>query len=632
VCGIAGWFAPAGAPVDPEVLRRMTATLAHRGPDGEGMVTGAGFGLGHRRLSIVDLSGGAQPMQEPGGEITVCFNGEIYNHRSLRRDLEWYGHRFATQSDTEALVHGHRQWGERLPSRLNGMFAYAIWDARTRTGWLARDRFGEKPLYLAHLSDGSLLFASELRALLEHPRIERRMSVPAIATYLTLEYLPWPQSPIVGIEKLEPGTCLRWHDGEVVRSRFAEVGFEPDEDVRSDDEWVEQVREELAQSVKLRMMADVPLGVFLSGGVDSSSIAALMGEAVPPGEIHTFSIAFEDPSFDESGYARAVAEALGTTHHVRSFSEQTLLDLVPKLMAHMDEPFGDPSLLPTHLLALFTREHVKVALGGDGGDELFMGYETFRADTAARAFRRLPPWARRSAERLAESMPVRTSNFSLDFVAKSFVRGADSDDALRHTRWLASSVPHSADDPLRTELRETIPDTRIYGVMANPYLDCRDGDHLQRLSFAYIRSYLAEDILTKVDRATMAAGLEARAPFLDPALVRLAARMPARLKLRHGFSAKWALKRAVEDSLPGFVTRRKKKGFGVPIARWLNGPLRETADRLLDPVRIEAGGILDARVVSRLLSEHRAGTRDHRKPLWTLMMLEAWRERWRIST
>jgi asparagine synthase (glutamine-hydrolysing) len=367
VCGIAGWFAPAGAPVDPEVLRRMTATLAHRGPDGEGMVTGAGFGLGHRRLSIVDLSGGAQPMQEPGGEITVCFNGEIYNHRSLRRDLEWYGHRFATQSDTEALVHGHRQWGERLPSRLNGMFAYAIWDARTRTGWLARDRFGEKPLYLAHLSDGSLLFASELRALLEHPRIERRMSVPAIATYLTLEYLPWPQSPIVGIEKLEPGTCLRWHDGEVVRSRFAEVGFEPDEDVRSDDEWVEQVREELAQSVKLRMMADVPLGVFLSGGVDSSSIAALMGEAVPPGEIHTFSIAFEDPSFDESGYARAVAEALGTTHHVRSFSEQTLLDLVPKLMAHMDEPFGDPSLLPTHLLALFTREHVKVALGGDGG-------------------------------------------------------------------------------------------------------------------------------------------------------------------------------------------------------------------------------------------------------------------------
>ncbi len=630
MCGIVGWFTADGSTPDRDVLLRMTSTLRHRGPDGDGIEVGPGYGFGHRRLSIVDLAGGAQPMSDPAGRVSVTFNGEIFNHRDLRRDLEHHGARFRTSSDTEVLVYGAARWGEAMPARLNGMFAYATWDHRDRVGVVARDRLGQKPLYWTRLSDGSVLFASEVKALLAHPEVQPRMDLRAIAMYLTYEYVPHPHCAFDGIYKLPPGSLLSWRDGQVEVRPWMSLPFGEPTVARSDAEWFEQTRAALSASVQRRLMSDVPLGVFLSGGIDSSAIVALMTEHVEPSAIQTFSIAFEEASFDESTWAQKVADHFGTHHRVRTFSADVMLDVLPDVVDWMDEPFADASLLPTHLLSRFTREYVTVALGGDGGDELFLGYETFRADTVARAYRYLPAALRDGISRAVHRMPVSTDNFSLDFVARYFVRGADARPEFRHTRWLGSFLPNTDDDPLLPALREQIPDGEIYGVMAQPYIDCRDADHGQRLSYAYLRTYMAEDILTKVDRASMATSLEVRSPFLDPQLVSLVARMPSRLKLHHGFDAKYALKQALRNDLPREIIERKKKGFGIPVAKWLKGPLAAEMDRLLDRDRLEAGGLLDPNVVRRLVDEHHAGTRDNRKQLWTLMMLERWRERYDV--
>ncbi len=627
MCGIAGWLAPTGRRPTKAVVQRMTRTLAHRGPDGEGFLADGPVVFGHRRLAIVDLAGGAQPMTTPDRALAVTFNGEIYNYHALRRELEQLGHSFTTSSDTEVLLHGYAQWREGLPARLNGMFAFAVWDRARREVFLARDRMGEKPLYWSALADGGLAFGSEAKALLQHPGVSRRGDLRAIATYLTYDYVPWPLSAFADVRKLEPGGWLRWRpDGAVEQGVFATLPFGEPSTLRSESEWVDATREALTRAVRRRLMSDVPLGVFLSGGVDSSAIVALMARHVAPRDIQTFSIAFEDPSFDESRYARQVAEHVGTTHHVRTFTADDLLALLPGLVERMDEPFADASLLPTHMLSRFAREQVTVALGGDGGDELFLGYETFRADRAAEAWRHVPGPVRALVGAGVDRMPVRTSNFSLDFVARRFLRGADACREFRHVRWLSASLPHTPDDPLLPERRAEVPDGDIFGVMADPYLACRDPDHLQRLSFAYLRTYFAEDILTKVDRASMAVGLEARAVFVDPELVSLVCRMPASLKLR-GLTAKYALKRALDGLLPREIVHRKKKGFGIPVAAWLNGPLAPELDRLLAPARLRDGGLLDAGVVARLVGEHRAGVADHRKILWALMMLESWRER-----
>lgn len=609
----------------------MTDTLAHRGPDGAGVWTTTHAGLGHRRLSIVDLAGGAQPMSDAHERVTVAFNGEIYNHLDLRRDLRAEGATFRTNSDTEVLVEGLARWGADLLPKLNGMFGFAAWDAKTKTGWVVRDRMGQKPVYYATLDDGTLLVASEVKALLEHPRIERKLDPTAIALYLTYEYVPHPYCAFAGISKLGPGEALTWRDGVVEKHTYATLPFGEPSGLRSERSWVEATRAALSRSVKRRLMADVPLGVFLSGGIDSSAIVALMADHVPASSIQTFSIAFEEASFDESQWARQVATRFGTQHHVETLSADRMLELLPSVIARMDEPFADASLLPTSLLSVFTREHVKVALGGDGGDELFLGYETFRADTAAQWYRHLPSALRHGIAQAAQQLPVQNTNFSLDFIVKSFVRGADATPEFRHTRWLSSFLPNGPNDPLRRELRDAIPDGVIYGVMARAYLACPDPDHRQRLSHMYLRTYMCEDILTKVDRASMGTGLEVRSPFMDPDVVSLAARMPARLKLRGGVQAKYVLKRALQHDLPHEILHRKKKGFGIPVARWLNGPLAGELDRLLAPDRVEAGGILEPQVVSRLIREHREGARDHRKPLWTLMMLEAWREAYDVQ-
>lgn len=639
MCGIAGLIrwndasraaaAAGGASDDASIVERMCDALQHRGPDGWGIASDGFATLGHRRLSIVDLAGGAQPMRTPDARWSITFNGEIFNHLDLRRDLARRGVAFTTSSDTETLLHATARWERDVPSHLNGMFAFAAWDATERRALLVRDRTGQKPLYWARLDDGSLLFASELKAILASGLVAPVLDPVAIAQYLTYEYVPWPRSAIAGVQKLPPGHRLVADAAGVRVERWYQLPFqaEPPHPTRSAGEWATELRETLARSVERRLMADVPLGVFLSGGIDSTSIVAMMRRVRPPGTIDTFSIAFEESSFDESRWARMAAEHYGTRHHVETFSAERMLAELDGVLAHMDEPFADPSLLPTTLLSAFTRRHVTVALGGDGGDELFLGYETFRADTAARAWRRVPAPLRDAIGAAAERLPVRHTNFSLDFVVRSFLRGADAGDAFRHVRWLSSFLPHGPDDPLVPSLREQVPEVAVWGVMGEAWLACPDPDPLQRLSHAYLTTYMAEDILTKVDRASMQHSLEVRSPFLDPEMLSLAARMPASLKLRHGVSGKWILKEAMRGEVPDAILDRSKKGFGIPVGAWLSGPLRPLVDRLLDPGRVEAGGLLSADVVARLVAAHHAGRANHRKPLWTLLMLQSWIER-----
>lgn len=613
----------------------MTERLGHRGPDGEGFHHEPGVALGHRRLAVVDPAGGDQPMSDAEGRAWVIFNGEIYNHLELRSELEQHGHAFRTRCDTEVLVYGFLEWGEELVERLEGQFAFAVWHRPARELWLFRDRMGQKPLFYALLrngtADGVLAFASEAKALVLHPDLPPAVDEEAFAAYLTYEYLPHDLSIFRGVEKLPAAHRLRFRDGEIRRERYWRMPQETVEMPRA--EAVERFRHHFDRAVERRLMADVPLGIFLSGGIDSSAVAASVVRLRPPESVDTFSIGFDDPSFDESAHARRVARHLGTRHHEKIFGAQTLLDVLPRVIEGLDEPFGDASLLPTFLLSEFTRSEVTVALGGDGGDELLLGYPTFQAERLAGPYRRLPSPLRRLIAAAVRRLPVDRRNFSLDFVLKSFVEGAGFDAPLRHVLWLGSVVPGSGDDPLHPEIRRRFPfeavlgpALRIWGEVAPP-----GTDRLSALSRLYSETYLAEDILHKIDRASMAVSLEARSPFLDRDLVEFVCRLPRRHKLR-GLEGKRILKEAFADRLPASVVRRKKKGFGMPVARWLDGPLAELVNEKLASRRLAGAGFLRPEVVERLLREHRSGTKDHRKVLWTLLVFELWRDRYGIGS
>jgi len=627
MCGITGWAnldshtpPPEGA---RELLHAMCERMVHRGPDSEGSYVTSGIALGMRRLAIIDLVTGEQPAFNEDKSVAVVLNGEIYNYRELRTDLEKRGHTFRSASDTEVLPHLYEEYGDDMIRELNGMFAFALWDNRRRRLLIARDRFGEKPLYWG-VFDNTLLFASEPKVLLAHPAVKPSLNLQALREYLSFDYVPAPLSIYEGINKLPAAHKLVVEDRRVYTEKYWCLSYKRTEPVPSEDEAAQHLRELMADAVRMRLVSDVPLGVLLSGGVDSSTVAALAVQASPEA-VKTFSISFAEASFDESAYARGVAKFLGTDHHEERLSANLAANLVSEIGAWMDEPFSDPSLVPTYLLSRFTRKHVTVALGGDGGDELFAGYPMYTGLRWAEFYKRVPSLLRTGVvEPLIKLLPVKTKNLSFDYKALRFVTGAKYDPVARHHVWFGSFTPEEQTELLTAEaLAATNGD--IYAQARQFADECDSDDLVTRMQSVDTRLYLAEDILTKVDRASMAVSLEVRAPFLDPRVAEFVASLPGNYRLR-GQKTKYILKKAVKELLPPFVTRRPKKGFGVPVAEWLKVKLRPVARDLLSPERVRRAGVFNPNYIARLQDEHERGVANHRKLLWTLLMFELWHE------
>ena len=611
MCGIAGFRLD--KPADATTLAAMTATLTHRGPDGMGYFVEEGVGLGHRRLSIVDLCTGAQPLSNEDGSVVVVFNGEIYNHLALRGELEAKGHRFSTRSDTEVLVHLYEEEGDAFPARLNGIFAFALYDRRRRRLLLARDQLGVKPLYYAPRPHG-VIFGSELKALRAHPDCPSDMDTGALRAFLMCEYVPAPLSILKGVFKVLPGELL------VVTNRGAENHRYWDMPhpllVPTDRrEAAELLRGEILRSVKGQLMSDVPLGVFLSGGVDSSAVAAAMRAA--GGRVESFSIGFEDASFDESAFARKAALHLGCEHHEHTFSETELLAEIPRVLDHLDEPFADPSIFPTSLLSRFARERVTVALGGDGGDELFAGYPTYWVHRAYSYYAATPGWLRRAALAAADGLlPVSHENLTFPYKLRKFRDGAEHPMPLRHHLWLGAWTPEALDALMPNHS----------GPAALPWdwiPPAPADDPVTRAQWLDVHTYLLEDILAKVDRASMMASLEARVPLLDPGVVALAFSLPVPWRLS-GRRGKVLLKEAFSQDLPPGFLDRPKKGFGIPVAAWLCGPLKPLAEDLLSDAVLGQVPFMDPALPRRLWREHLARKADRRKPLWALLCFLYW--------
>src|SRR5712691_10993965 len=555
--------------------------------------------------------------------IVVILNGEIYNYRELRADLETRGHRFRSESDTEILPHLYEEYGQDMVSHLNGMFAFALWDERRHRLFIGRDRFGEKPLYWG-VFDQTLLFASEPKVLLAHPAVRPNLNLNALRQYLSFDYVPAPLSIYEGISKLPAAHMLTLEDGEIKIERYWKLSYKTREPAPSINEAAEQLRELLADSVRMRLVSDVPLGVLLSGGIDSSLVTALAVRAASE-TVKTFSISFAESSFDESQYARRVAKFLNTDHHEERFSSSLAANLVADIGAWMDEPMSDPSVVPTYLLSRFTRKHVTVALGGDGGDEIFGGYPMYFGHRMARAYDRVPRFLKRGVvEPLVDLLPVKTRNLSFDYRARRFLSGSNYDDVARHHIWFGSFAPREQ-DLLLTDAMKQSSDGDVYRDARHMFAECDSNDLIERMQSLDTQLYLAEDILTKVDRASMAVSLEVRAPYLDPRVAEFAASLPSYYKL-HGYTSKYILKRAAKGLVPAFVGRRGKKGFGVPFAKWLKGELRPLARDLLSPERLRRGGLFNPEYVVRLQDEHERGSANHRKLLWTLLTFELWRE------
>jgi asparagine synthase (glutamine-hydrolysing) len=611
MCGICGIASRAGSP-HPGRLAAMSASLVHRGPDSGGEYLDGPVALGARRLSIIDLAGGDQPIKNEDGSCVVVQNGEIYNYPELRRELERDGHAFRTNCDTEVHLHLYEQHGPEYLRRLRGMFAVALWDGRRRRLVLARDRYGIKPLYYRDAGD-TLEFASELRAL---PRGE--VDLDALDAFLAFNSIPAPYSIFRDTRKLPAGVVLVWEESGGLRiERYARPGPVPVDELRVDDEaeLVEELRARLRDSVRAHLLADVPVGVLLSGGVDSAVLAALAAQETSDA-VHTFTIGFQARSFDERADARLVAERYGTNHHELLVQPDPLV-LVPALADVFDEPFADSSALPTYLVSQLAAEHVKVALSGEGGDELFGGYYTYAADLLAD---RVAPLAR-LARPLVERLPSSSAKASFDYKAKRFVRAAHLPPLERHHGWKEIFSPE-----VRAELTGRPGAFDPVDIFRARYAETAGADPLARLQDVDFGIYLVDDLLVKTDRASMAHSLEARVPFLDSVVTNFAFGLPAKHKVR-GLSKKVLLRKAAEPLLPREVVHGRKRGFSIPAAAWLRGELEPFARATLSPETLRSQGFFQPEPVTRLLDEHVAGAEDWSRQLWGLLSFTLWYER-----
>jgi asparagine synthase (glutamine-hydrolysing) len=623
MCGITGIFDSRGRrEIDRDTLVRMNESQHHRGPDEVGLHVEPGLGLGHRRLSIIDLSTGQQPLYNEDGSVCIVFNGEIYNYRELIAELSGLGYRFATRSDTEAIVHAWEAWGEDCVRRLRGMFAFALWDRNCDTLFLARDRLGVKPLHYTMLADGTLLFGSELKSMLANGAMPRDIDPCAVDEYFALGYVAEPRTIFRAARKLPPAHTLAIRRGQPLPQprEYWNVRFSCSARVTVPDA-VEELQRRLAESVRLRMIADVPLGAFLSGGVDSSAVVATMA-GLSDAPVDTCSIAFSDPAFDESRHALAVAERFGTRHHVDRV-ESDDFDLIDTLASLYDEPYADSSAIPTYRVCQLARRHVTVALSGDGGDESFGGYRRYRLHLAEERLRMAMPLALRRPVfgALGRAYP------KLDWAPRMFRAKTTFESLARNSVDAYLNSVSFLREPLRMQLYSAKFLAELGGYRAREVFDrhargASTDDPLALIQYLDLKTYLVGDINTKVDRASMAHSLEVREPLMDHELVEWLASLPSDLKIR-GSESKFLLKKSMEGRLPDDIMHRPKMGFAVPLARWFRGPLQERVRSTLGGGALAESGLFNAGCLARLSDEHFSGRRDHSTPIWTLLMFDA---------
>jgi len=629
MCGIAGFIdlwasRQTRAPEErASILDAMCRTMTHRGPDDQGVWLTTGVALGMRRLAIIDLVSGQQPISGEDGSVTIVFNGEIYNFQELKPELEASGHTFRTHSDTEAIVHAYEESGAEGLKRLRGMFAFAIWDAQARSLFIARDRAGKKPLYYTTTPGGTFVFGSELKAVLAHPDVDRQINAEALDAYFTLGYVPEPLSIFHDVHKLQPGHALTFTEGRTTVKSYWDFDFRQGP-ARSEADYLDELRAILDDSVRLRMIADVPLGAFLSGGIDSSTVVGLMARhSTQP--VKTFSIGFHEDSYNELKYARLTAKKFETDHH-EFFVTPDICSVVDELAWHLDEPFADSSAIPTYMVSKLARDYVTVALSGDGGDELFAGYTRYVVEQSRKGFDSVPKFVRKGlllplSERLPHSAWGRNyiHNMSLDPVSR-FLDSVSLFTALNRKSLYSAGFSHkvAASDYAGT----------LFHSLAGKV---KTNDPLDRLLYIDSKTYLPGDILTKVDRMSMAASLETRAPLLDQKLMEFVTSVPSTLKLA-GSETKYLLKKAVSGLIPADILNRPKQGFGVPIQEWINQQLRSRIRETLMEPRTRQRGYIDYRYVDVLLNEHEQRRRDHSQGLWALLMLELWHRHFMDST
>jgi len=637
MCGICGTaIIETGEPVSRTLLSAMCASIVHRGPDDEGIFVSNGIGLGARRLSIIDIEGGHQPLSNEDGSVWVAHNGEIYNFPEIRTELLARGHTFRTRTDTETIVHCYEEWGELCVQKFQGMFAFAIWDERKKLLLIARDRMGIKPLYYTAIGDKdrTLVFGSELKAILVHPKVGRALEPRAVDFYLTFEYIPEPFSIFRNIHKLPAGAFLVYKGGEVRIERYWDVDTHDTEGSETGSATLASMQDELyerlKESVKARLISDVPLGAFLSGGIDSSAIVGLMHElGVSP--IKTFSIGFEDSSYNELAHARRISQKFHTDHE-EFILKPHALDLTEKLVHHLDEPFGDFSIFPTYLVSKMAREHVKVILSGDGGDEIFGGYEHYQAQKLSRLplvsllSKPMPSFLRR--------IPPSPKKKGFWNKLRRYAQGFEHPQELRHLRWMMFLNQKEREDLYHENLRNELGKIEPFHTippLENLYRRLDRFDDISGELYLDLKSYLVDDILVKVDRMSMATSLETRVPLIDHKVVEFAFRLPGPFKLR-GLNTKWIFKKTMERLLPHQNIYRSKEGFSIPIKHWLCNELKELMLHYLSENRIRKAGLFNFGPIQHRIKKHLEGKENYSHQLWALLVFEIWREQFLSSS
>jgi len=601
----------------------MCDVIYHRGPDEEGQFVNNNVGIGMRRLSIIDLSTGSQPIFNEDRSIAIVFNGEIYNHHDIRQELIAKGHQFKTKSDTETIIHGYEEWGTAIPEKLNGMFGFAIWDGRKNQLFIARDRVGIKPMYYYH-DEHRLVFGSELKSILQIPDVPREVEPRALDMFLTVEYIPAPYSILKNIYKLKPGHWLLYKDGQVTTREYWNVEYHRSE--KSELQLQQELRDLLQDAVKLRLMSDVPLGAFLSGGLDSSSVVAMMCRSTSE-RVKTFSIGFDDTTYNELPYARAIAQHFNTEHY-EEIIKPNATELTDFLLNILDEPFGDFSVFPTYLVSKMARKHVTVTLSGDGGDELLGGYDTYIAQGVAKRYARLPAFLRKGAiEPIINALPPTNKKKGFINKSKRFVEGARLPDHLQHTRWMIFLQQAEKELLYHPDFQRNLNGFSGYGFLEEQFLAAHSNDPLDQMEYVDIKTYMVDDILVKVDRMSMATSLEARVPMLDHRFVEFAATLPSEWRLK-GKRTKYILKEAMKDILPMQIIERGKEGFSIPIKSWMKNELNPMMMDALSEQNVKSKGYFEPAYVKRLIDEHVKGRENHSHRLWALMMFHMWHDKY----